>query len=425
MSARTAVRRPALAAGATALVAAVAGTVLMQPAAYAVPAADGGTLKITMGAPVPNTPLTRGGAASTFELTVTNPSDKAAPFHPWIHGLPAGPSRLRSQDVSFKVEAVDAPATDAAVGQQDGGWQGLFHPRGKKIGDGFEVPAQGKLSWKVTVGLGKDYPTNNGDLKMEASTYARELAPGGGASLTFATDPAVKAGKFTTAFDPATPCEGSTDTDCRELNLKYRADGEGTFDTELATFLRIGGPKPADTDGLEVRARVDGTWRQLKGESGNFELPRTGKGFGAASGERSVRLQVKLGPKAKPAQRTEFDVAAEFGHAEGNKVPFASAVTKIQLAAAAPASPSPSPTPKPSTSASASPSPSPSTTATATATAATTTTTTTTTGGSSGSLAATGADSRTGLFAALSAALIAAGGAAAWLGARRRKATQS
>ncbi|AXE26874.1 hypothetical protein C0216_28685 [Streptomyces globosus] len=423
MSARTAVRRPALAAAAAALVAAVAGTALMQPAAYAVPAENGKALKITLGAPVPNAPLTRGGAASTFELTVTNPSAKAASFHPWIHGLPAGPSRLRAQDVAFKVEAVDAPATDAAVGQQDGGWQGLFHPQGKKVGDGFEVPANGKLSWKVTVGLGKDYPTNNGDLTLEASSYAGELAAGGDASLTFTTDPAIKAGKFTTTFDPVTACEGSTGTDCRELNLKYRADGEGTFDTELATLLRIGGPKPADTDGLEVRARVDGTWRQLKGESGNFELPRTAKGFGAASGERSVLLQVKLGPKAKPAQRTEFDVAAEFGHAEGNQVPFASAVTKIQLAPAATASPSPSPspTPKPSTSASASPSPSPSTTATATAV----TTTTTTTGGTSGSLAATGADSRTGLFAALSAALIAAGGAAAWLGARRREATQS
>ncbi|CAL9468025.1 hypothetical protein SUDANB120_02780 [Streptomyces sp. enrichment culture] len=425
MSARTAARRPAFAAAATALVAAVAGTVLMQPAAYAAPAEEGGVLKISLGTPAPSGPLTRGGTASTFELTVTNPSDKAAPFHPWIHGLPAGPSHLRAEDVSFKVEAVDAPATDAAVGQQDGGWQGLFHPQGKKVGDGFEVPAKGKLSWKVTVGLGKGYPTNNGDLTMEASTYARELAPGGRASLTFKTDPAVKAGKFTTEFTPATPCEGSTGADCRELDLKYRANGEGTFDTELATFLRIGGPKPADTDGLEVRARVDGTWRQLKGESGNFELPRTAKGFGAASGERSVRLQVKLGPKAKATQRTEFDVTAEFAHAEGNTVPFASAVTKIQLAPAAPASPSPSPTPKASTSASASPSPSPSTTATATATAGTTTTTTTTTGGSSGSLAATGADSRTGLFAALSAALIAAGGAAAWLGARRRKATHS
>ncbi|MFE3284285.1 hypothetical protein ACFXJJ_14340, partial [Streptomyces sp. NPDC059233] len=79
-------------AAATAVVAAVAGSVLMPLSAYAAPAEAGNqhALKITMGAPAPSGPLTRGGAAQTFELTVANPSDKPHSFHPWILGTPAG-----------------------------------------------------------------------------------------------------------------------------------------------------------------------------------------------------------------------------------------------------------------------------------------------------------------------------------------------
>lgn len=118
-------------AAAIAVVAGVVTTLLplSATAASAAPAADDhAVLRTEMGAPVPSGPLTRGGATETFDLTVKNPTGKAVEYKPWMLLDPKGPSLLDENDVVFKVEAVDAPATKSSIGQQDGGWQGTFSP---------------------------------------------------------------------------------------------------------------------------------------------------------------------------------------------------------------------------------------------------------------------------------------------------------
>ncbi|MFK0257296.1 hypothetical protein [Streptomyces sp. NPDC090445] len=425
MPARTAARRPVRAAAATAVVAAVAGTALMPLSAYAAPAEDDGVLKITMSAPTPSGQLKPGGTPGTFELMVNNPSDKVRAFHPSISGIPKGPSPLQQNDVTFQVEPVgDTPASESFAVQQGSSWERVFRPTGKT--GGFEVPAGGKLTWKVTVGLGASYPTNLGDLELLASSApASELAKDGKASLTFKKDPAVKVGEFKTWIASVGTCEGSAAPDCRELNVKYVATGEGTFNTALGSRLVLDSPE-LDSADLQVRAQVDGKWQDAKADSGKFTLPVISKeNFGAASGERSTRIQIKLGPKSKLTKTTAFTVATDVFLNEGNTHPFTGIRGgKIDLAPAqGTSSPSPSPTtsasPSPSASASASASASPSASASTTAAAGGTTGTTTT---GSGSLANTGANSNTGLYSALAAALVATGGAAVWLGARRRKA---
>ncbi|MFD7625739.1 LPXTG cell wall anchor domain-containing protein [Streptomyces sp. NPDC059851] len=422
MPARTAARRRVRAAAATAVVAAVAGTALMPLSAYAATAEDNGALKITMSVPeVPSGPLKRGGATEAFELTVTNPSNEARAFHPWIDGLAAGPGLLQKSDVTFKIEPIDAPPTESSIGQQNGGWQATFYPADKSK-DGFEVPAGRKLTWRVTVGLGASYPTNKGELTLDASSYKDEVPAAGKASRTFKTDTPAHVGKFTTAISGIGPCQGSTAPDCRELNVKYRVTGGGEFNTALATKLTLHTPDGATPD-VQVRAAQAGTaWQDVKPGAGNngFTLPEITKSFSAASGEHTTRLQIKLGPKAKLTKATQINAIAEVGFAQGNTWAFDRVDTKIELAPPTTTSPSPSPSGSASPSPSASTSPSPS--ASASTTAATTGTTTTTTTGSSGTLANTGASSNTGLYSALAAALVATGGAAVWLGARRRKA---
>ncbi|MFE2170010.1 LPXTG cell wall anchor domain-containing protein [Streptomyces sp. NPDC059447] len=418
------------AAAATAVVAAVAGTVLMPLSAYAAPAEAGNqhALKITMGAPAPSGPLTRGGASETFELTVANPSDKPHSFHPWILGTPAGASPLQQADVTFKVEGVTAPATESFIGQQDGGWQGVFHPAGGKKGEPFEIPAGGKLTWKVTIGLGKSYPTNDGDFTVHPTSYADEVAKDGDAgSLTFKTDPAIKPGKLETWIDQINPCQDKTpELQCREMDLHYRATGDGEFGTALATRLSMYLDENTSATEADIRVQVqtDGQWKDLSAKD-NYRLADIPKGFGQASGERKVHLRTKVGPNTKLKKETPLTLNAEIGLAEGNTSVFADAVAKFKVApAAAPTSPAPTPsgsaTPQPSTT----PSPSTSATATATATSATGGNTNTTGNGGSGSLAHTGADSNTGLYSGLAATLVGLGGAAVWLGARRRKAVR-
>ncbi|MGW4686707.1 hypothetical protein ACWEPM_17650 [Streptomyces sp. NPDC004244] len=416
MPARTAVRRSA---AATAVVAAVAGTALMPLSAFAAPTGDSGVMKITMSAPAPSGTLKPGGTPGTFELKVTNPSDKVRAFHPWIIGTPAGPSPLQQNDVTFQVEPVgNTPATESSVLKQDVHWQRQLQPTGKT--GGFEVPAGGELTWKVTVGLGASYPTNLGDLTLNVKTPSAELANEGEASLTLKKDPAVEVGELRTWIDGIGACEGSTAPDCRELNVKYNAVGGGKFNTALGTKLELGSPDFEAAD-LQVKAQSDGKWQDIKGDSRKFTLPVIKEGFGSASGLHSTRVQIKLGPKSKLTKTTQFTMGTEVFLNEGNTYPF----TWIKGGSIdlAPAQGTSSPSPSPSTSAS--PSPSASASASPSASASTTTAaggTTTGSTGSSGSLASTGANSNTGLYSALAAALVATGGAAVWLGARRRKA---
>ncbi|MFD7839632.1 hypothetical protein [Streptomyces sp. NPDC059761] len=420
MSARIATRRTLRSAAATAVVAAVAGTVLMPLSAYAAPAAENlHALKITMGAPAPSGPLTRGGATETFELTVANPSDKPHSYHPWMIGTPAGASPLQQTDVTFKVEGVTAPATESSIGQQDGEWQGMFHPAGKGASEGFEIPAGGKLTWKVTIGLGKNYPTNDGDFALRATSYQNEVAEGGSPSLTFKTDPAVKAGKLETSFKNVGDCKGVPALQCREMDLSYRVTGDGAFDTALYSWLDLSFGSDVKVPNLQLWTLVDGKWEGLStADPANFMLPTIPKGFSAASGERVLHLRASFGPNTDFKKATDVTLHAGVSLPEGNTYEFSGADTKFQLTPPT-ATTSPAPTPSKSATAQPSTSPSPSASASASATAVVANSNTKATG-ATGSLAHTGADSNTGLYAGLAAALVALGGAAAWLGARRR-----
>lgn len=430
MSARTAALRSAAfratarrTGSAAVVAAAIAGTVLTPLSA----SADEGNpkaLKTTMSAPVPSGPLTRGGATQTFELTVTNTTDKPSSYHPWMLLDPTGASPLQKADVVYKVEPVSAPATSFSIGQQDSGWQGTFYPAGTNSASGFEIPGGGKLVWKVTMGLGKSYPTINGDFTLRAAAIQNEIADGGMGSLTFKTSPAGKPGELKTWFDKAVPCSDGASPDCQELDLHYQVTGDGQFSSGLGTWLDVALADLSQDVAADLRARVkvDGAWKDLKGNSA--ALPVIAKGFGAASGDHVVRLQVKLGPKTQLKKLTPIKATASVGLSEGNAYPFQGADGEFVLGPktttppTSPAPTSPAPTsPTPTSPAPTSPAP------TGSATTAPAPTTTPSTGNSpapTGSLAHTGSDSNTALYSGLAAVLIGLGGAAAWFARRRR-----
>ncbi|MFJ7590855.1 hypothetical protein ACIQZO_26490 [Streptomyces sp. NPDC097617] len=415
-------------AAAIAVVAGVVTTLLplSATAASAAPATDDqAVLRTEMGAPVPGGSLIRGGATETFDLTVKNPTGKAVEYKPWMLVDQTGPSRLMKDDVVFTVDAVDAPATKSSVGQQDGGWQGLFYPAtaaGKESGAGFDIPANGRMTWKVTIGLGANHPTNDGDFTLTSTSWNNSVAPGGSDSHLFKVAPQIKTGELKTWFKQVS--SGKDGQEQRAyLDLNYQATGEGTFDTALATTLSLThlGEQKAD---FRLQALIDGRWQDLRGEHGRYELPRIPKGFGASAGVRTLPLRVSLGKDTELTKKTVITMDAEVGHAEGNTYPFQNSSVKFPLAPIVETTPSIPPSIPPSIQ----PTPNPSTPSTATpvvqraAATSTGNANLTATATSSGSLAHTGANSGTGLYAGLAAALVALGAAAAWLGRRRRTA---
>ncbi|MFE3627806.1 hypothetical protein [Streptomyces goshikiensis] len=418
MSARTAIT-------ATAVVAAVAGTVLMPLSAYAAPATGGApALRIELGAPVPSGPLTRGGATESFDLTVTNPSDKAAPFHPWLLGNLGSPIALKKTDVVFKVDEINAPDTASYIGQQDHGWQGVFYPAGKNLSAGFEVPAGGKLKWKVTVGLGKGYPVNSNAFELRASTTSHELAPDGQASLTLKAAPATgPAAKLSTHFENNGSCDGANDdeTRCKQLMLWYRHEGVA-FSSDLVTRLTVKFPGDVKNPDTQVRVMVDGKWTDVHPDrNGDFMLPKMPKDFAGVSAD-TFALQVKLGPKTQITRPTLVTLQAGVALDEKKVEYISTTATDFKLAPAKQAGTKPD-QPKAEQSKPAKPAGSTTTQVSQTASSSAVTPVTAPAGGTpqaSGSLAHTGSDSDTGLYAGLAAVLVALGGAAAWLGARRR-----
>ncbi|MEJ8643627.1 LPXTG cell wall anchor domain-containing protein [Streptomyces sp. MS1.HAVA.3] len=410
-------------AAAIAVVAGVVTTLLplSATAASAAPATDDhAVLRTEMGAPVPSGPLTRGGATETFDLTVKNPTGKAVTYKPWLLLDPNGPSRLQKDDVVFKVDAVDAPATKSSIGQQDGEWQGTFFPAAgsPESAGGFDIPANGKMTWKVTVGLGANYPTNNGDFNFTATSYNNSVAKGGADSHVFKVDPQIKTGELKTWFKQIS--SGKDGQEQRAyLDLHYQATGDGTFATALATSLSVSHPGEQDAD-FRLQAMIDDRWQDLKVEDSRYELPRIPKGFGAASGIHTLPLRISLGKDTKLTKKTTITMEAEVRQAEGNTYPLKTGSVKFPLIPIV--EPADTPSTPPSTAPSTTPSTTPSATPSVRPAVATSTgnTNVTTTGSSTGSLASTGAGSSNGLYAGLAAALVALGAAAAWLGRRRR-----
>ncbi|MFG2876344.1 hypothetical protein ACGFYU_15365 [Streptomyces sp. NPDC048337] len=409
-------------AAAIAVVAGVVTTLLplSATAASAAPAADDhAVLRTEMSAPVPSGPLTRGGATETFQLTVKNPTGKPATYKPWMLVDPTGASPLNRGDVVFKVDAVDAPATTYSVGQQDGGWQGLFYPASAK-GAGFDIPANGKMTWKVTVGLGANYPTNDGDFTFTAASSNASVAPGAMDSHVFKVDPQIKTGELKTWFNQVD--SGKDGEDQRAyLNLNYQATGDGTFGSALATTLTLSHPGQEKAD-FRLQGLIDGRWQDLKGESNRYRLPLIPKGFGAASGIRTQQLRVSLGKDTELTKKTTITMEAGIGLADGNTYQFGGSEVTFPLKPIVEPAPSSTPSTTPSKAPSSTTVVQPvSATSSSAAVAAGNTNLTTTTGSATGSLASTGSSSGTGLYAGLAAALVALGAAAAWLGARRRR----
>lgn len=402
-------------------VAAAVGTTLVPLAAYAAPAPSGKPLTIELGTPAPAGPLTRGGASETFTFTVKNSSDKAVDFQPWMIAGSDGASPVASSHIVFDVEPVNAPATDDHVMQEGGTAQGLFYPAGKKQGDPFSVPAKGELSWKVSVGLGKKYPSNNGNLKLDAADLLNHVQREKDDILLFETSPKVESGPASLRLlsDPKTPIKPGT---YGQVSLIHQLKGTATFDSDLETTLEVE-QGPDDTqavpqlvveelaaDGSYIRAtRIDGQnkW-QLSDIGKNFIMHRT-----------TLRVSVVDFKGVQKPLKVKLHASSSL--AEGNKTPFLGADGAITIAPergtttpGGKPSATPSATPSPTASASASPTPSATATATATATTGANTPVTTT-----GALASTGSSDTT-WYAALAAALIGAGGVLTALRLRRR-----
>ncbi|EFF92178.1 conserved hypothetical protein [Streptomyces sp. e14] len=231
MSARRLTTRRVRTLAATAVVTAVAGTAFV-PATASAADKPGAPLHMTIGAPSPDGPLKRGGATESMVLTVTNSSDQAQDFHAWLNGTAKGPSPLLTDSVVFDVAALDAPATKSMVGRQDGQWQGLFYPASGNASSTFKVPANGKLTWKVTVGLGAHYPTNDSDFTLVGSGLGGNVeADPARNTVVFKTEPEIAPGKLNTSWkwDGVTARPGKR----AGLVLTTTATGPGEFPAAL------------------------------------------------------------------------------------------------------------------------------------------------------------------------------------------------
>lgn len=432
MSARLAARRLHTAA-ATAVVLTVAGAAFLPAVAGAAEQQPAGKpLTMTLGKPAPDAPLSRGGATASMTLTVSNSSDEPQDFSAWLLGKADGPAPIQTDSVVFDVTALDAPATKASVGRQDGGWQGMFYPSSGKLGDGFSVPAKGALTWKVTVGLAKAYPTNDGDLTLQASPltgFERIDADKSRNTAVFKTDPQIKPGKLTTSWNwdrkVARPGQWAG------VTLNTTATGPGEFPAELRRRITAHTLYDTGEHDFLLEAEVGGKRVRLQQAEGDtWDLPPLPKGFGSSSGTASVKLFLSLGDHSDLEAdsvvhlKAVYSMGATYDFAESDTEVEAGPVRTTPKPPTTPPAGTGSPSASPSQPASPSPTGTPSATASVTATAAAGTTggsgTGTTTTTATGSLASTGSGS-SGLLAAAAAALVALGGAAAYAGARRRR----
>ncbi|MFD7939209.1 hypothetical protein ACFV4T_32610 [Streptomyces sp. NPDC059755] len=425
MSAGSVAARRIRTVAATAVVTAVAGAAFVPATAVAADKAGGHALKMTLGAPTPTGPLKRGGATESMILTVANSSDKAQNFSAWLPGTPDGPSPVLKDSIVFDVTAVDAPATKSAVGRQDGSFQGLFFPATGNAASTFSIPAKTEYTWKVTLGLGASYPTNDGDFTLTAGRLIGDTDDDPSRNTqVFKTDPAITPGKLDVAWEQKTGAVARPGQRA-ELVLNATATGPGEFPAELertvsAQQFRDGAGNPD----FVLEAEVDGKIVKLKeSNDSEWELPAMAKGFGSAKGTESIKLYLSLGKKSDIKKDTVVPLEALFSMADSWG--FNGAQTKVKAGPALVTPPSGTPSTSPSASASASASASPSVSASGSAATTTGGTTggTTNTTSTTGSLAATGSGGGA-LYGGLAAVLLAVGGAAAWFGTRRRRTTR-
>ncbi|MFJ5774919.1 hypothetical protein [Streptomyces sp. NPDC093094] len=424
MSARLAAARRIRTVAAAALVAAVAGTAFV-PAAATAAEGTGKPLTMTLGAPVPDSTVERGGDTRSMTLTVTNSSDRAQDFRAWLPGTAEGPSPLLKDSVVFGVTALDAPATKSATGRQDGQWQGLFFPASGDASSAFSVPAHEEFTWKVTFGLGASYPGNDGDFTLTAQPLGGNVtADPARNTVVLDTEPAIEPGTLEVRLDPTAgvvlrPGEHAA------MALSTLATGPGEFPAEIDRTLVIDASEDMD---FGLKAEIGGRTVKLAEPAPNrFELPALPKGFGSAAGRDVLKLDLSLDKGSEVAKETRVRLHALYEMEEGQ--PFVDSLADARIRPAQTSTGSPSPSASPSTQPS---SPAPSATpaesaspgATAAPSAATTTAAAGTTGGTSGGTTTTGALASTGsgagLYATVAGALLALGFAAAAIGRRRR-----
>ncbi|MFI9151027.1 hypothetical protein [Streptomyces sp. NPDC053367] len=409
------------------LVAAVAGSAFLPATANATESTSTHPLTMTLGAPVPDNTVKRGGDTRTMTLTVTNSSDKAQDFQAWLPGRAEGPSPMPAGSIVFDVTALDAPATKSRVGRQDGAWQGLFHPASGDASSAFSVPAHEEFTWKVTFGLGATYPTNDGDFTLKASPLSGGVtADPARNTVVFKTEPAIEPGTFEVRLDPTAGVRLHPGGRA-EMSLTTRTTGPGEFPDDIDRGLVIDA-LPGMDFGLE--AEIDGKTVEMPESSPNhFDLPPLGKGFNHAGETNSLKLFLSLEDGSEVEKETWVRLHA-LHFLEGDLFVDSQADAKILPAQTSTGSPSATPSATPSASPSTQPSSAPSATADSTATPSTAASSTTaagtsTTGGSgttaTGSLASTG--SGAGLWATVAGVLLAVGFGAAALGGRRRRAT--
>lgn len=353
-------------------VAAAVGTTLVPLSAHAAPVAPQKPLTIELGTPAPAGPLTRGGASETFTFTVKNSADKPVDFQPWLIGDTDGASPIAASHVVFDVQPVNAPATDEFVGQQDTGAQGVFYPAAKGRNAPFSVPAKGELSWKVSVGLGKNYPSNNGNLKLLADDLAENTKREQDDTLVFETSPKINTGpaSMTLETDENAPIKPGT---AGTVDIVHQLKGGVTFDSDLRTILEVV-EEPGSTGKIPElvieELAEDGTYTRVKKFTGEekWQLADVRKSYIY----KRTRLRVSVIDFKGIQKSVKITLHATTGLTEGNTHPFLGAQGRITVApergtTQPSATPSTTPSATPSATASATPSVTPSSSATAAA----------------------------------------------------------
>ncbi|MEZ0092676.1 hypothetical protein [Streptacidiphilus sp. EB129] len=151
------------------VVAAVTGAVAFLPgAAQAATASSAPASPITLkvGSASPAGAFMPGGATKTITVTASNTSGKAARFTANLNGMADGALGLTERDYTFKVAPVHAPATSGVLFTQDGELMGSFYPKGGHFGNSFTIPAHTSYTWKLTLGITKNWPANDDALRL-------------------------------------------------------------------------------------------------------------------------------------------------------------------------------------------------------------------------------------------------------------------
>ncbi|MEU3458330.1 LPXTG cell wall anchor domain-containing protein [Streptomyces sp. NPDC006733] len=415
MSATTLSRRPRLAAvTSVAVVAAVCGTALLPAAAYA-DALAAKPLSIAFSAPTPAGPLVRGGATESYTVSATNGNDTAVEFSANVLGIPVGGSPIDSSQVNVAVVPVTAPATDVAVGSQGPSVVLTLRPHGEKFSR-FSIPAKATYTWKVTVGLAKSFPSNDGNLTLTFDTGGYESNPSHSIpAVTFQASPAIRIGTITDRFGGATqvsaakPAIFSLDVD--------NQNGGGHYDKSLRTEVTaLGG----SAQKLDLFVWISGRWVDVAAPDhvNTWLLPDIPAGL---AGDRTYHYKLKLAVPTgqEPTTAKVLNLTAKTALSSGNTSVIASAGRNLTVLPGAPATtPTGKPSGLPAATTSATPTPSASSTTKSPAAQATTDAPPVNT---KGSLARTGANGSNGTLAAGAGVLVALGVALAFLGLRRRR----